>query len=78
MKEQELVGKNVKGFREKAGLSQEALADLAGVHRTYVNSVEQGRINISVVNLFKIAKGLGIEAYKLLMPLSDKKSKGKA
>jgi len=73
MKEPELVGKNVKGYREKLGLSQEALADNAGVHRTYINQVEQGRVNISVVNLFKIAKALKVEANVLLIPDSWKK-----
>jgi len=75
MTESELVGKNVKGYREKLGLSQEALADVAGVHRTYINQVEQGRINISIVNLFKIAKALKIEANVLLITDSWKKAK---
>jgi len=73
MTEAELVGKNVKGYREKLGLSQEALADVAGVHRTYINQVEQGRVNISIVNLFKIAKALKIEANVLLIQDSWKK-----
>lgn len=75
MDEKEIVGRNVKGYREKLGLSQEALADNAGVHRTYVNQVEQGRINISVVNIFKFAKALKIEANVLLIPDSWKKTK---
>lgn len=75
MKEAELVGKNVKGYREKLGLSQEALADVAGVHRTYVNQVEQGRVNISIVNLFKLAKALKVDANVLLITDSWKKAK---
>lgn len=75
MDEKEIVGRNVKGYREKLGLSQEALADNAGVHRTYVNQVEQGRINISVVNIFKFAKALKIEANLLLVLDSWKKTK---
>jgi transcriptional regulator with XRE-family HTH domain len=73
MTEPQLVGKNVKGYREKLGLSQEALADIAGVHRTYINQVEQGRMNISVINIFKIAKALKIEANLLLIQDSWKK-----
>lgn len=75
MDEKEIVGRNVKGYREKLGLSQEALADVAGVHRTYVNQVEQGRINISIVNIFKFAKALKIEANLLLIVDSWKKFK---
>ena len=75
MKEPELVGKNVKGHRENLGLSQEALADIAGVHRTYINQVEQGRVNISIINLFKIARALKIEANVLLISESWKKKK---
>lgn len=75
MTESQLVGNNVKGFREKLGLSQEALADNAGVHRTYVNQVEQGRVNISIVNLFKLAKALKVEPNVLLIPDAWKKAK---
>jgi transcriptional regulator with XRE-family HTH domain len=75
MREQEIVGRNVKGYRGKLGVSQEGLADLAGVHRTYINQVEQGRINISIVNIFKLAKGLGIEPFLLLVQDSWKKVK---
>ena len=62
----EIVGKNVRKYREKKGISQEALADLAGVHRTYVTKVEQGKTNISVVNIFRIAEALDVEAKELL------------
>lgn len=77
MKESEIVGKNVKGYREILGLSQEALADIAGVHRTYINQVEQGRVNISIINIFKIAKALKVEANVLLIQDSSKKNKPK-
>jgi transcriptional regulator with XRE-family HTH domain len=63
----ELVGKNIKKFREKKGISQEALADLAGVHRTYITKVEQGKTNISVLNIFRIAEALKIEPHLLLI-----------
>jgi transcriptional regulator with XRE-family HTH domain len=46
------------------GLSQEGLADLAGMHRTYVSEIERGLRNPSFRNLFKIAKALEV-------PLSD-------
>lgn len=46
-----LVGKRVKELRNKLGVSQEELADLAGLDRTYITSVESGRRNISIVNI---------------------------
>ncbi len=55
-----LVGKRVKELRNKLGISQEELADLAGLDRTYVTSVECGRRNISIVNIEKLAKALKV------------------
>ncbi len=55
-----LVGKRVKELRNKLGVSQEELADLAGLDRTYITSVESGRRNISIVNIEKLAKALNI------------------
>jgi transcriptional regulator with XRE-family HTH domain len=51
-------GKAMRKFRLSAGLSQEKLAELADVHRTYVGDVERGERNISVVNMVKVAQGL--------------------
>lgn len=55
-----LVGKRVKELRNNLGISQEELADLAGLDRTYVTSVECGRRNISIVNIEKLAKALKV------------------
>lgn len=55
-----LVGKRVKELRNKLGVSQEELADLAGLDRTYITSVESGRRNISIVNIEKLAKALNV------------------
>ena len=49
---------NMRRLRNKAGLSQEALADLCGLHRTYVGSVERSERNISIDNLEAIARVL--------------------
>ena len=57
---QEKVGKRIKELRNKLGLSQEAFADKAGIDRTYINSVENGRRNISIKNLEKITKALNL------------------
>ncbi len=55
-----LVGKRVKELRNKLGVSQEELADLAGLDRTYITSVECGKRNISIVNIEKLAKALKV------------------
>lgn len=53
-------GKSLRTFREAAGISQEALADLAGVNRTYVGDIERGKRNVAVVNMTRLAKALKV------------------
>jgi transcriptional regulator with XRE-family HTH domain len=52
-------GQAVRKLRENKGLSQEKLAELSGVHRTYVGDVERGTRNIALVNMTRIARALG-------------------
>ncbi len=59
-------GKKVREERIKLGLSQEALASRAGVHRTYVGMIERAEKNITLENIEKIAKALGISLEKLM------------
>lgn len=59
-------GKAVRKARKARGISQEALADLAGLHRTYVGDVERGERNISLLNMSKIAKALHIKLSELV------------
>ena len=54
----ESLGLRVSSLRKKKSLSQEKLALLAGLDRTYINSVENGRRNISIINLKKISDAL--------------------
>lgn len=56
----ENVGKRIKFLRKKLGLSQEKFAELCGLDRTYITSLENGKRNISIVNLEKITKSLNI------------------
>lgn len=53
-------------MRQKKGVSQEKLAELAGLHRTYVSLVERGTCNISLVNIHKLAAALEIDIKKLM------------
>ena len=59
-------GINVRKIRGSKKLSQEKLADLSGLHRTYISSVERGERNISLINISKIAKALDCELIDLL------------
>ena len=54
-------GKKVRKFRLKRGLSQEKLADKAGLHWTYISGIERGIRNVSLKNIWKISKALGVK-----------------
>ncbi len=53
-------GKRVRALREQAGLSQEALAAKAGIHRTYMGGVERGERNICLRNIVRLAAALRV------------------
>ena len=53
-------GERLREIRTKKGVSQEALAELAGLHRTYVSSIERGERTISIVNIAKLAEALEV------------------
>lgn len=63
---QSRLGKNVARLRKERGLSQEAFADHAGIHRTYISDVERGARNPTVEVVAKIAKALGVKPGALL------------
>ncbi len=54
-------GKKVREERSKQGLSQEALAAKAGVHRTYIGMIERAEKNITLLNIEKISKALNVQ-----------------
>ncbi len=59
-------GQRVKERRKVLGLSQDALADKCGMHRTYIGSIERGERNITLINADRIAKSLDIELSELV------------
>ena len=62
-----VFGVNVKYYRQRIGLSQEAFAEKCGMHRTYISAIECFRRSISLENIQRIADALDIEAYRLLL-----------
>ena len=58
---------NMRALREDIGLSQEKLADIAGLHRTYIGSIERGERNLSIDNIEKISLALGVAPHTLLL-----------
>ncbi len=59
-------GERMRKLRTKKHLSQEELADLAHVHRTYIGTIERAEKNITLVNIEKIAKALEVGINELL------------
>lgn len=62
----ETLARNIRLLRARKGMSQEALAFDSGINRTYVSDVERGIRNISLDNISRLAKALGVPAWSLL------------
>lgn len=63
-----IFANNVKKLRAAKGISQEELAERAGVHRTYVGMLERGEKNVTIYNIERIADALGVKPSSLLEP----------
>lgn len=61
-----ILARNIQLFRQEKCLSQEALAELCGLHRTYVGSVERGERNVTLSTLEVFSKALGVSVPELL------------
>ena len=64
-------GAHLRELRQQRGLSQERLAELAGLHRTYLGGIERGERNVSLINLGAIANALDLSLSALFEGLSD-------
>ena len=67
----EKFGLAVRARREELGISQELLAELAGLHRTYIGSIERGERNVSLKNIIKLCSALKINPSDLMKALDD-------
>lgn len=63
---QKAVGRNLRDYRLERGLSQEAFAEVLGVHRTYMGGVERGERNLTLKSVERMAERLGVEVRELL------------
>ena len=63
---QRTIGVNLRAYRVKRGLSQEAFAVVLGVHRTYMGGLERGERNLTLRTVEGLAAKLGVEALDLL------------
>jgi len=62
----DVLAKNMRRLRAIRGLTQEALAHDSGLNRTYLSAVERAERNVSIDNIGRIAKGLGVDAWRLM------------
>jgi len=69
MKEEVLkrFGKRIREIRKDKGLSQEQLAELADLDRSYMGHIERGEKNLTLLKIYQIANALQIDAYKLFI-----------
>jgi transcriptional regulator with XRE-family HTH domain len=63
---QRAVGRRLLAYRKSVGLTQEALADILGVHRTYLGGIERGERNLTLKSVERIAARIGHEPLSLL------------
>lgn len=63
-----MFGENLRRHRQVLGISQEDLAEKAGLHRTYIGSVERGERNVSIDNMERLAAAVDSTIQQLLQP----------
>lgn len=69
IKIQRAFGQAVKAIRMEKGISQEKLAELVDLHRTYISDIERGGRNVSLVNIYRIAEGLEVKVFEIFQKL---------
>lgn len=64
-------GKTIRTIRQTKKISQEELADLCGLHRTYISDVELGKRNVSLENIDKIAHALQVKKSEIFVEVEQ-------
>ncbi|WP_342618402.1 helix-turn-helix transcriptional regulator [Rhodoferax sp. GW822-FHT02A01] len=64
----QVFARNIRLVRVHAGMSQEAMADEAGLDRAFVGTLERGQRNISIDNIELLCKAIGVPAHELMDP----------
>lgn len=70
---QKTVGRNLRTYRQARELSQEAFAELVGVHRTYMGGLERGERNLTLRSVERIAERIGVEPLVLMDSKGEKR-----
>jgi transcriptional regulator with XRE-family HTH domain len=65
-----LFGERLRELRTERNLSQERLAELAGLDRNYIGQIERAERNVALVNIVRIAKALEVDAGELFSPFA--------
>jgi transcriptional regulator with XRE-family HTH domain len=63
---QRVVGRNLRAYRQARGLSQEAFAEVVGVHRTYMGGLERGERNLTLKSVERIAERIDVDPLTLM------------
>jgi len=63
-----LIGLQIRKIRKEKGFSQEGFANFINMNRGYYGTIERGEANVTVINLIKILKGLGVNPNDLFLP----------
>jgi transcriptional regulator with XRE-family HTH domain len=71
---QRRLGENLRALRKTKGLSQEAFADVLGIHRTYMGGLERGERNITLKTVERIAAALGADPAELLAETPNRRA----
>lgn len=66
------LGSKIRTIRKSKKVSQEKLAELAGLHPTYISNIEQGKVNASIYSYYMVAKALDIQFHDLVNISADK------
>lgn len=60
-------GQRLKELRDEKGLTQEDLAEIVGVHQTYIGKIETGKANVSLLLMYKLTRALNITLYEFFV-----------